>query len=48
MDSHARKKAIFRAKLKDHAQKQEKRIESPLVRLETFSLVNFDVLTDVC
>lgn len=36
MDSHARKKAIFRAKLKEHAQKQEKRIESPLVRYNEF------------
>lgn len=48
MDAQAQKKALFRAKL--NAQKREKRIESPLVRLvrsahpngsSAHSLINF-------
>ena len=37
MDSQAKKKALFRAKL--NAQKKEKRIDSPLVRLVIFILL---------
>ncbi|KAF8369683.1 hypothetical protein HHK36_017032 [Tetracentron sinense] len=36
MDAQARKKALYRAKLKDSAQKREKRIDSPLVRYNEF------------
>jgi hypothetical protein len=35
MDAQARKKAVFRARL--NAQKKEKRIDSPLVRLASAS-----------
>ncbi|KAK1277547.1 hypothetical protein QJS04_geneDACA003647 [Acorus gramineus] len=34
MDAQARKKALFRAKLREAEQKREKRIESPLIRYE--------------
>ncbi|XP_057972048.1 protein ABA AND ROS SENSITIVE 1 isoform X2 [Malania oleifera] len=36
MDAQARKKALFRAKLKELEQKQDKRINSPLVRYNEF------------
>lgn len=36
MDAQAQKKALFRAKLKEAAQKQEKRIDSPLVRYNEY------------
>lgn len=42
MDAQARKKALFRAKL--NAQKKEKRIESPLVRLVYFCHLCMKVL----